>query len=128
MALHLDLDGRRIDGIPGFYAEVNRVFMAAEDWDLAESLDALDDMLRGGYGATCGAEVVDLHWHHADRSREALGRAATRDWLGAKLLRPGFNHDLIRRQLAALDDGTGPTFFEQVLAIIADHPRIRLRM
>ena len=49
--LTLRLDGRLIHDIASFYDEINRVFMAGEDWQLGPSLDALDDMLRGGYGA-----------------------------------------------------------------------------
>jgi RNAse (barnase) inhibitor barstar len=52
----LVLDGSAIHDIAGFYAEINRVFMACEDWQLAPSLDALDDLLYGGYGALAG------HW------------------------------------------------------------------
>ncbi|AWX92328.1 hypothetical protein DPM13_00970 [Paracoccus mutanolyticus] len=48
--------------LPGFYDEMNRVFMAAEDWQLGDSLDALNDMLYGGYGALHGAGSVRLRW------------------------------------------------------------------
>ncbi|WP_189654972.1 hypothetical protein [Paracoccus mutanolyticus] len=41
---------------------MNRVFMAAEDWQLGDSLDALNDMLYGGYGALHGAGSVRLRW------------------------------------------------------------------
>lgn len=47
----LTIDGAQINGIEDFYAEINRVFMAQENWQLGASLDALDDMLYGGYGA-----------------------------------------------------------------------------
>jgi hypothetical protein len=58
VTLTLRLDGRRITGIPSFYDEVNRVFMADESWTLGPSLDALDDLLYGGYGALHGADRV----------------------------------------------------------------------
>jgi len=40
----LTIIGCGIHDIPAFYAEINRVFMAGEDWTLGESLDGLDDM------------------------------------------------------------------------------------
>lgn len=42
----LVLDGSAIHDIAGFYAEINRVFMASEDWQLAPSLDALMPSFR----------------------------------------------------------------------------------
>ena len=58
--LTLRLDGCRIRDIPSFYDEINRVFMAGEDWRLGPSLNALDDMLRGGYGALKDAEEAQV--------------------------------------------------------------------
>ena len=36
------IDGQMFSDIPGFYAELNRIFMADEEWQLGQSLDALD--------------------------------------------------------------------------------------
>lgn len=125
--LLLTIDGGRFDDIPGFYAEINRVFMAGEDWQLGESLDALDDLFHGGYGSMLGAASVRLRWRQIDKSRRDLGQAATRDWLLAKQAQPGrFNAQTIGRQLDALDRGTGQTYFQIVAEIIASHPRITL--
>ena len=61
--------------------------MATEDWALGESLDALDDMLRGGYGAIRGNEPVRLVWQYIDVARSNLGVAATSQFLSTKLER-----------------------------------------
>ncbi|MCV2447165.1 hypothetical protein [Paracoccus sp. DMF] len=37
-----------------------------------------------------------------------------------------FNNDAIRRQLEALEAGTGQTFFQIVMEIFAGHPEIAL--
>ena len=125
--LVLTIDGNRFDDIPGFYAEVNRSFMAAENWQLGESLDALDDMLYGGHGALNGAGAVRLRWLAMDKSAADLGLAETRRWLTDKLHHPErFNKDTIRRQLEALEAGTGQTFFQIVMEIFASHPEIAL--
>lgn len=121
------LRGSAIDGIAGFHAEINRAFMAGEDWQLGDSLDALDDMLYGGYGALAGHAHPRVVWQDIAHSRQALGREATRRWLQAKLARPEtFNVALITSQLEALEAGHGPTYFEIVMEIFAAHPRITL--
>lgn len=58
----LTIDGSRIYDIPSFYAEINRVFMSGEDWKLEASVDALNDMLYGAYGAIQGDEPIILMW------------------------------------------------------------------
>lgn len=124
----LTIEGSAIDGIASFYAEINRVFMAGEDWTLGPSLDALDDMLYGGYGAIAGGEPVTLVWRDIERSRAALGKGATREHYRAKLARPDlYNSERIEKDLAALEAGAGPSYFDIVLEIIAGHPNIELR-
>ena len=127
MTMTLTVIGDNFHDIPSFYAEINRVFMSDEDWTLGPSLDALDDMLHGGYGATAGREPVRLVWEGFEGSRSDLGVETTRAFLREKLQRTElFNAELIGRQLDALDRGDGHTYFEIVLDIIAGHPNIKL--
>lgn len=56
----LVLNGESMGSISGFYREINRVFMASEEWQLGDSLDALDDLLHGAFGAIEGDEPVPL--------------------------------------------------------------------
>ncbi|HDS1037977.1 TPA: barstar family protein [Stenotrophomonas maltophilia] len=127
MTLTLHIEGHAITGIDSLYAEINRVFMAGEDWQLGPSLDALDDLLYGGYGALAGHATATVVWRDIEHSRAALGADATLAWLDAKLQQPGtFNVDAIHRQRAALARGDGQTYFEIVMEIFAGHPRIRL--
>ena len=121
------IDGGNIRDIPSFYDELNRVFMAGEDWQLGASLDALNDMLHGGYGAIRGSDSVEVVWHDHEQSRAALGLETTRGFYLEKLKREDmFDVDRIGDDLAALNDGTGPTYFEIILEIFADHPDIEL--
>jgi len=121
------IEGDAISDIASFYAELNRVFMAGESWTLGQSLDALDDMLYGGYGALKDKERVRLVWRDIDKSREALGPATTRAYYQAKLAQPErYDTEIARKALAALEAGQGPTYFEIVLQIIAEHDTIEL--
>jgi len=125
--LVLVLQGSAVSDIPSFYAEINRVFMAGEDWQLGHSLDALDDMLYGGFGVLVGHESATLIWRDIEHSRSALGEETTREWLQAKLDAEGsFNVRAITAQLEALDAGEGKTYFQIVMEIFAAHPRILL--
>jgi RNAse (barnase) inhibitor barstar len=127
LAKTLTILGSNIRDIPSFYAEINRVFMTEEDWALGHSLDGFDDMLHGGYGAIAGQEPVTLVWRGFDGSRSALGVETTRAILHEKLQRPDlFDTARICRQLAELEQGTGPTYFDIILGIIADHRNIEL--
>ncbi len=121
------IEGSRITDIPALYAELNRVFMEDEDWTLGASLDALDDLLYGGYGKLLGMEQATVVWRNMDISRASLGLEATRQWLQQKLALPGFSTTRINQQLQALEDGTGQTYFDIVLEIFAAHPNIRLQ-
>lgn len=125
--LVLVLQGSAISDIPSFYGEINRVFMAGEDWQLGHSLDALDDMLYGDYGVLAGHADATLIWQDIEHTRSALGVDATRAWLKAKLGGNNtFNEGTIAAQLQALDAGEGQTYFQIVMDIFAGHPQIQL--
>ena len=123
--LVLVLQGSAVSDIPSFYAEINRVFMAGEDWQIGQSLDALDDMLYGGFGVLAGHEGATLIWRDIEHSCNALGEETTRAWLQAKLDgNDRFNSAVIAAQLQALDGGKGQSYFQIVMDIFSAHPRI----
>lgn len=125
--LVLVIEGSAIVDIASFYDEINRVFMADEDWQLGPSLDALDDLLYGGHGALAGHATATVLWNDIACSRAALAVEATRGWLQAKRERTAvFHQETINEQLQALDRGDGQTYFDIVMHVFAAHPRIRL--
>lgn len=125
MAQHFTIEGSAIHDIASFYAEINRVFMAGESWQIGPSLDALNDLLHGGIGRIGGAGPVVVTWKDMAQTRAALGHTATERYYEDKL-RPGspFNHGYFRERLAALRSGDGQTYFDLVMAVFADHPNI----
>lgn len=125
--VRLVIDGRRIHDITSLYDEINKEFMAGEDWKLAPSLDALNDLLHGGFGAIKGNEPVELVWQGFEKNRVDLGFEATQHFYLEKLQHPKiYDQARIKQDLLALESGTGPTYFDIVLEIIADHPNIML--
>ena len=101
--------------------------MQREDWQLAESLDALDDMLYGAYGAIKGSDAVRIIWKNFRGNQKDLGVEPTRRHYLSKLEHPKhFNGVYIKKQLDDLDRGRGKTYFEIILEIISGHPNIEL--
>ena len=119
--------GEVVRSIPSFYDELNRLFMAGEDWTLGPSLDALNDLLYGGVGALQGDDEIRVVWSDHALSREALGRETTAAYYREKLRRPEtFSQSHFSGLLAQLEAGSGQTYFDIVLEIFAQHPRIEL--
>jgi RNAse (barnase) inhibitor barstar len=128
MEQQLIIDGDFISDIPSFYREINRVFMAGGNWKLGDSLDAFNDLLYGGFGVIKNNEPVRLLWKNMEGSREALGYDVTKRYYEEKLLPDSpFNKEHFREKLDALNKGTGQTYFEILLEIIAAHPNISLQ-
>lgn len=122
-----EIDGSTIADIASFYVQINRLLMAGEAWELAESLDAPNDVLYGGYGAIEGREPVRIVWKDMTATRAALGREATCAFLRERLdTRTMFNGSPIVDQLAALESGAGITYFDVIMQVFADHPNIEI--
>lgn len=127
MVKRIEIQGKVINDIASFYEEINRVFMVGESWRIGQSLDAFNDLLYGGYGALQDVQSVELIWHHMDHSRKALGYQTTRVYYLDKL-RTGspYNKKLFEEKLGALERGAGETYFDSIMSILADHPRVRV--
>jgi len=121
------IDGSQIRDIPSFYKEVNQVFMSGETWELGASLDALNDLLYGGFSSMPAGEPATLIWTNIDLSRESLGVACTTRYYRDKLF-PGspFNQEFFTTKLREMEQGLGQTYFDIILDIIAGHPQINL--
>lgn len=121
------IEGAAVHDIASLYDELNRVFMADEDWQLGPSLDALNDLLHGGFGTMHGHEGVTIVWRDHAASRRALGREATAGYYRKKLRHPEtFSAERFGPLLDAVEAGAGPTYFDIVLEVFADHPDIEL--
>ncbi|WP_420151008.1 barstar family protein [Spirosoma sp.] len=127
MSKLIEINGNAVNDIASFYEEINRVFMKGESWRIGPSLDAFNDLLYGSYGALQDAQSVDLVWHHMEHSRKALGYQTTRAYYLEKLVSGSpYNKSLFAEKLKALERGTGETYFDNIMAILAEHPTIRV--
>ncbi|WP_185212070.1 barstar family protein [Sphingobacterium mizutaii] len=127
MKKEIIINGSRIHDKTSFYEEINRKFMQNESWQLAESLDAFDDLLYGGFGAIREKEEITLIWENFEANREALGTEFTINYYQEKLEHPDdFDSSVIQKRLDALREGNGQTYFEILQEIIAEHSNIEL--
>ena len=127
MANEIIITGSNISDIPSFYAEINRVFMHNENWQIGESLDALEDLLYGGFGALHNMEITRIVWADIELSKKALGYETTKLYYMEKL-RPGspFNKQHFTAKLKELEAGTGETYFDIIITILLSHYNIEL--
>lgn len=121
------IEGKNINNIETFYEEVNRVFMLHENWKIAQSLDAFNDMLYGSFGEIKGKEKIQLIWKDMEQNQKSLGFQTTLEFYQNKLQSPEiFNHKFVLSKINELHNDVGFTFFEIVLEIIANHDNIML--
>lgn len=120
-----EIDGSRFSTFEEFAAEITRELRFEESWH--SSLDALNDMLRGGFGTP--DEGFILIWRNSEISKEKLGYAET-----AKQLEDGLQHvhpsnvKYIKRRIEQLRDNVGYTLFDDIVEIISEHADIELRL
>ena len=67
------LDGNNFNDIKGFYNEIGKLLTKDLDWEIGHNLDALNDLLRGGFGVhEYGAPVI-IKWKNYDKSKVDIG-------------------------------------------------------
>jgi len=123
----LEINGNNFQTIEGFYAELNRLAMADEDWKLGASLDAFHDFLYGTYGSINGFEQLEIIWLNSEKSKNDLGFETTLQYYQNKLGQPQkFNSEFFQKKIEDLHAGIGKTYFEILLEIISEHADIHL--
>ncbi|WP_432844757.1 barnase inhibitor [Amycolatopsis sp. CA-161197] len=113
----LVIDGSRFSDFAGFTREFSGLL---DGYRWRGSLDAFNDVLRGGFGTPDGGWV--LRWLDSRTSRAALGHEATILRL-TELLRTCHpsNRPSIEARIAAARRGAGPTLFDEIVDIIRNH-------
>ena len=125
----ITIEGKNITDIATFYQEINRIFMSNENWEIAPSLDAFNDLLYGGFGAIDSKEPTTLIWKNFEENRKTLGLKTTKKFYESKLTAPEiYNINFVKGKITALESGNGSTYFEIILEIISDHSNIKLKV
>ena len=113
-----EIDGADVHTLDEFYDEVGRVLIPGKTW--GRSLDALNDLLRGGFGTHVGGFV--LRWKNSAVSRERLGYDETIRQLEQHLTRchPS-NRASIEHDLDLAHAHRGSTVFDWLVELIQVH-------
>jgi RNAse (barnase) inhibitor barstar len=116
-----EIDGRDFATLDEFYNVIGRVLIipgGATTW--GHNLDALNDILRGGFGTPDDGFVI--RWVHSALSRERLGYPETARQLEIRLaLCHSTNQKSVRADLERARQGVGATVFDWLVEIIEDH-------
>lgn len=67
------IDGDKFSTADGFYEEMARLLTKDVNFVPGKNLDALNDLLRGGFGVHAYGEPLTLRWLHSEKSRQELG-------------------------------------------------------
>ncbi|MEU8180145.1 barstar family protein [Micromonospora sp. NPDC049044] len=110
----LVIDGTSFSDLDGLAREFSRL-LGHSTWN--GNLDALNDILRGGFGTPADGWV--LRWVNSELSRDALGYDATVRWLEQILRTCHPSHRAsITAEISDARRGEGPTLFDRIVEII----------
>ncbi len=112
------IDGEAFSTLAEFAQHFSAVLL--EDYQWHGNLDALNDILRGGFGTP--DEGFVLVWRNSELSRRRLSYSETVKWLKAcrKSCHPS-NVENVDRELYAARKSEGTTLFDWLVEIICDH-------
>jgi len=124
----ITINADHFSDLAGFYEEMNKLFMKDVDWKLGHSLDALNDILYGGFGVFNPGEPVLVRWLNASKSRADLGTDETKKNYQMKIEQGyPYNVKLFQEKLTELENDQGQTLFDIIIEIFTDHKNIELR-
>ena len=121
------IDGNSFSDLDSFYDEVERKFTNGLDWNIGRNLDALNDVMRGGFGTFDYEEPIEIFWSFSDISRNVLGWNIMVEQLenSLKNYHPS-NTESITNQLYHAQKEEGQTMFDVIIEIIEGHNHITL--
>jgi RNAse (barnase) inhibitor barstar len=113
-----EIEGAAFSTIEEFYDEVSRKVIPGTHW--GRNLDALNDILRGGFGTP--DEGFVLRWKNSALSRQRLSYLETIRLLEIHLQRcDPTNRLAVAEDLERAKAGVGPTVFDWLVEIIQIH-------
>lgn len=118
---HIVIDGEKFSDLEGFFTEIERLLTKNLDWQVGHSLDAFNDLLRGGFGVHEYEEPLHIKWIHFAKSRQDLGYNATRDYYQdiLKKCHP-MNRNCVEQKLQNAKECKGKTILDMIVDIILD--------
>ncbi len=75
------LNGDNFSDLESFYDEIDRILTKDLTWQTGHTLDAFNDLLRGGFGVYEFGEPVKIIWTKFSDSKDKLGNEITKTLL-----------------------------------------------
>lgn len=119
------IDGDKINSLEEFYEAVGEHIIPSADW--GHNLDALNDVLRGGYGTPDDGFI--LEWKNFQKSKVSLGYPETLRWLEEtfKHIHPD-NVEVFKKRIDLAITQQGEALWMTIVDIITNHKNIQLRL
>ncbi len=115
----IEIEGDNISGIKSLIEEFNIRMFDKFRWN--GSLDALNDLLRGGFGNIADCNFI-LVWKNHQYSKLHLGHDAMLEWLEiTKESAHPSNQSEVEKRIEAAKNKAGETYFDLIIEIIKDH-------
>jgi RNAse (barnase) inhibitor barstar len=71
------IDGSNFNTLAEFYDEIENKLTKGLEWRIGRNLDALNDVLTGGFGIHDYEERIILVWTNSEKSKNNLGQPET---------------------------------------------------
>ena len=115
------LNGESFSDLDGFYTEMGKLLAPEAGVYVGHNLDALADILYGGFGGHKPGEPIEIVWRNSEKSRGDLGYEATARATRWRLAvcDPKSRESLLKR-LADAENKTGDTVFDRIVSVITD--------
>lgn len=111
----ITINGANFFSLNGFYTEIEKVLSKNIPWQHSQNLQALNDLLLGGYGVHNYQEPITLVWLNSQKSKTDLDYPVVITQ----------QHDNLPR--ASLPSNVQPqTLFNTLVSLIQKHPHIEL--
>jgi RNAse (barnase) inhibitor barstar len=122
------INSSNFSDLSGFFDEVENV-LTDKTSGFGRNFDALNDVLRGGFGKYDFDESIELIWKGSKKSRRDLDFPQTVIYLAEWLKRAQQDSkDGVRDALETAKNQTGPTLFDIILEIIWDNKNVKLKL
>jgi RNAse (barnase) inhibitor barstar len=119
------IDGNKFSDLSGFYDEIERIFTKGLNWKIGRNLDALNDLLRGGFGMHEYEQPIVVRWINSTKSQSDFGYKATLEYLKSVLEKcHRSNRKSVKNRIELAKNEKGETLFQTISGIIEDHHHI----
>lgn len=128
-AIDIIIDGNNFSNLEEFYKEAEKKFTRNLDWEPGRNLDAVNDLLRGGFGVHGYGEPVNLCWKNSEKSKKDLGWNETIRYLERNLKNANRkNREVLSQEILRAKRHEGQTLFEIIEEMIREYDFIELRL